>query len=53
MAKYNITIKANSDSHCNISDIYAIGYGFVTVINIYSGEYIETIRYEFTAERIK
>ena len=36
----------------NISDIYAIGYGFVTVTNIYSSEYIETVRYEFTAERI-
>lgn len=36
----------------NIEDIYAIGYGFVTVTNIYSGEYIETLRYEFTAERI-
>lgn len=108
MAKYNITVKANSDAHCNgtlftkdipfpstvingnmddvanhinkmltgiynmdrvsiqgvrypktmyayksnIADIYAIGYGFVTVTNIYSGEYIETLRYEFTAERI-
>lgn len=46
MAKYNIIVKAN------IADIYAIGYGFVTVTNIYSGEYIETLRYEFTAERI-
>lgn len=36
----------------NIADIYAIGYGFVTVTNIYSCEYIETLRYEFTAERI-
>lgn len=36
----------------NIEDIYAIGYGFVTVTNIYSCEYIETLRYEFTAERI-
>ena len=36
----------------NIADIYAIGYGFVTVTNIYSGEYIETLCYEFTAERI-
>lgn len=108
MAKYNITVKANSDSRCNgtcftkdipfpstvingnmddvanhinkmlagiynmnkisikgvrfpkttyahksnIADIYDIGYGFVTVINIYSDEYIETIHYEFTAERI-
>lgn len=109
MAKYNITVKANSDATCNgkrftkaipfsstvingnmddvanhinkmltgiynmnritlqgvrfpktmyahksnISDIYAIGYGFVTVTNIYSSEYIETLCYEFTAERIK
>lgn len=108
MAKYNIIVKANSDSHCNgtrfakdipfpstvingnmddvanhinkmltgiynmsrisiqgarfpkttyayksnIADIYAIGYGFVTVTNIYSGEYIKTVRYDFTAERI-
>lgn len=108
MAKYNITVKANSDARCNgtrftkdipfpftiingnmddvanhinkmltgiynmnrisiqsvrfpktmhayksnIADIYANGYGFVTVTNIYSGEYIETVRYEFTAERI-
>lgn len=37
----------------NIADIYSIGYGFVTVTNIYSGEHIETVRYEFTAERIK
>lgn len=36
----------------DIADIYAIGYGFVTVTNIYSGDYIETLRYEFTAERI-
>lgn len=36
----------------NIADIYAIGYGFVTVTNIYSCEYIETLRYEFTSERI-
>lgn len=36
----------------NIEDIYAIGYGFVTVTNIYSESYIETVRYEFTAERI-
>lgn len=36
----------------NIEDIYAIGYGFVTVTNIYSGEHIEKLRYEFTAERI-
>lgn len=109
MAKYNITVKASSDTTCNgtrfkkdipfpstvingnmddvanhinkmltgiynmnrisiqgvrfpktmyayksniIADIYAIGYGFVTVTNMYSGEYIETLRYEFTAERI-
>lgn len=108
MAKYNITVKANSDSSCNgsrftkditfpstvingnldnvanhinkmltgiynmnkitiqgvrfpktmyayksnIADIYAIGYGFVTVTNIYSSEHIETVRYEFTSERI-
>lgn len=108
MAKYNITVKANSDSHCNgtrftkdipfpstvingnmddvanhinkmltgiynmnkisiqgvrfpktmyayksnIADIYAIGYGFVTVTNLYNENYIETVRYEFTAERI-
>ena len=108
MAKYNIIVKANSDSHCNgtrftkdipvpsivingnmddvanhinkmltciynmykiiiqgvrfpktmyayksnIADIYAIGYGFVTVTNMYNSEYIETLRYEFTAERI-
>ena len=36
----------------NIADIYAIGCGFITVTNIFSGEYIETLRYEFTAERI-
>lgn len=36
----------------NIEDIYAIGYGFVTVTNLYSGDYIETVRYEFSAERI-
>ena len=36
----------------NIADIYAIGYGFVTVTNIYNSEYIETVHYEFTAERI-
>ena len=36
----------------NIAGIYAIGYGFVTVTNLYSGDYIETVRYEFTAERI-
>lgn len=109
MAKYNITVKANSDVTCNgtrftkdipfpstvingnmddvanhinkmltgiynmnkiniqgvrfpktlyahkssIADIYDIGYGFVTVTNVYSGEYIETLRYEFTVERIK
>ena len=108
MAKYNITVKANSDAHCNdtsftkdipfpstvingnmddvvnyidkmitgiynmsrisiqgvrysktmyahksnIADIYDIGYGFVTVTNVYSGEYIETVHYEFTPERI-
>lgn len=108
MAKYNITVKANSDAICNgtrftkdipfpttvingnmddvanhinkmltgiynmnrislqgvrfpktmyayksnIADIYAIGYGFVTVTNSYNGDYIETVRYEFTAERI-
>ena len=108
MAKYNISVKANSDANCNgtrftkdipfpttvingnmddvanhinkmltgiynmnrislqgvrfpktmyayksnIADIYAIGYGFITVINLYSGDYIETVRYEFTAERI-
>lgn len=109
MAKYNITVKAKSDSFCNgtsftkdipfpstvingnmddvanhinkmligiynmnkiniqvvrfpknmyahksnITDIYEIGYGFVTVTNMYSVEYIETVHYEFTAERIK
>lgn len=108
MAKYNITVKANSDSHfngtrftkdipfpstvingnmddvanhinkmltgiynmnkitiqgvrfpktmyaykSNIADIYDKGYGFVTVTNIYSCEYIETLCYEFTVERI-
>lgn len=36
----------------NIADIYAIGYGFVTVTNIYNCDYIETVRYDFTAERI-
>lgn len=36
----------------NIADIYEIGYGFVTVTNMYSKEYIETVHYEFTAERI-
>lgn len=108
MAKYNITVKANSDASCNgkrftkdipfpttvingnmddvsnhinkiltgiynmnrislqgvrypktlhayksnIADIYANGYGFVTVTNLYSDNYTETVRYEFTAERI-
>lgn len=36
----------------NIEDIYATGHGFVTVTNLYSESYIETVRYEFTAERI-
>lgn len=35
---------------CNID---SIGYGFVTVTNMYSVEYIESVHYEFTAKRIK
>lgn len=27
-------------------------YNIIVKANIYSGEYIETLRYEFTAERI-
>ena len=36
----------------NLDYIYAIGYGLVKVTNIYNEGYIETVCYEFTAERI-
>lgn len=37
----------------NLVDIYEIGYGYVTVTNMYSDEYIETINTRIIAERIK
>lgn len=47
--RYPITTYAYKS---NLDYIYAMGYGLVKVINIYNEGCIETVCYEFTAERI-